>query len=64
MVNPAKLNIFYVETRSNPLDKDMKDHYQLISVNLLWIMNISILDIDTEVSFISTRIQEVTEDNC
>ena len=57
VVEPNKHNLLILHIKSQPRDHRNMGRFQSIKAKLLWIMKISIPDIDTSVSFLCTRVQ-------
>jgi hypothetical protein len=59
-VNPAKSKLFIINHESECLGDEKADIYHSITAKLLWVSQCSRPDLETAVSFLCTRVQQLT----
>ena len=63
VVNPANSKLFEIVEDAEELDEERKEIYHSIVAKLLWVEKRSRPDLETGVSFLTTRIQSPTEED-
>ena len=63
VTNPAKAKLFHIYTQATLLDKEKAELFHSVTAKLLWVSKRSRPDIETAISFLSTRVRSPTTED-